>query len=244
MSLWLVVRRAGDLGEVRATRALAALDPIARDAHVVGRGRPGQVDLRRARRRRGQPDRRRRRRRIRGRRESSQPRSRSRGRGCPRRRPLAPGSGRSVLAASPVLLKARRGRGPDLGEVRATRALAALHPVAGHADVVGRGRPGQIDPARADHVAASPVGADGGVVSGAAAVVAASDRRVGAQVAGPVGGANPVAIGGRGRQPGVVERGAGGSLPPGRNPCKPPPGSARPDSPPRRRCRSRRSSPG
>ena len=37
------------------------------------------------------------------------------------------------------------GRSGDLGEIGTGRARAALHAVAGHPDVVGRGRPGQID---------------------------------------------------------------------------------------------------
>jgi len=38
-------RRRADLREGRATRALAALDFVARDAHVVGRSGPTQIDL-------------------------------------------------------------------------------------------------------------------------------------------------------------------------------------------------------
>src|SRR5207249_765646 len=45
----------GDLRERGAAGALAALDAVAGDAHVVGRGRPPQIDLRCARRGRGQP---------------------------------------------------------------------------------------------------------------------------------------------------------------------------------------------
>ena len=64
----------------------------------------------------------------------------------------------------------------DLGEVRASRALAALDPVSGHPDVVRRGRPRQAAPARelgAD--AARSVGAVGGV--GVAAPTGQRDAR-------------------------------------------------------------------
>ncbi len=60
----------------------------------------------------------------------------------------------------------------DLGEVRAARALAALDPVHGHADVVRGGLPGELDLGRARAVAASVPGALGGVASGGAGVVA------------------------------------------------------------------------
>ena len=47
--------------------------------------------------------------------------------------------------AEPAVGEGRSGRRPDLGEDRAARALAALDPVAGHADVVGRRAPAQVD---------------------------------------------------------------------------------------------------
>ncbi len=45
-----------------------------------------------------------------------------------------------------------RSRSGELGEVREVRAadaLAAIDPIAGHCDVVGRGPPGKVDPCRA-----------------------------------------------------------------------------------------------
>src|SRR6185312_166428 len=54
-----------DLREVGAAGALAAFDLVAGDADVVGRGRPGQVDLGARDGVRGQRRRRRRRRRVR-----------------------------------------------------------------------------------------------------------------------------------------------------------------------------------
>src|SRR4029079_6799455 len=53
-------RAGGDLREVAAAGARAALDHVARDAHVVGRRRPRQIDLVGARQRGRQPRRRRR----------------------------------------------------------------------------------------------------------------------------------------------------------------------------------------
>ena len=58
--------------------------------------------------------------------------------------------------AAPGVVVGRPRRLRDLGEVRAAGALAALDPVAGDADVVGRRRPGEVDLGRADR--ASPPG--------------------------------------------------------------------------------------
>ena len=135
-----------DLGERRAARALAALDPVAGNGDVVARCRPAEIDPVRAGGR-GQARRRGRRLRVRHRRRLRDDR---------RVRAEVPGSvDRAHLVA---VRRARRQAGVavagadrlgDLGEVRAGRALAALDAVAGDADVVGRGRPAEVDPGRA-----------------------------------------------------------------------------------------------
>ena len=106
-----------------------------------------------------------------------------------------------------------RRRLADLGEVRAARALAALDPVAGDADVVGRGRPRQVDPASGPAaVAVSPVGVVGRVVS-VGGVWPIAIAEYGLEVARGVGGPDPEAVGRVRRRPGadenvVVVRGA------------------------------------
>ena len=51
--------------------------------------------------------------------------------------------------------------------------VAALHPVAGDPDVVGRRAPGQVDLTGTDHVRAQRPGCVGGVVSGVGVVALA-----------------------------------------------------------------------
>ena len=157
------------LGEVGAARALAALDAVAADADVVGGGGPVEVDPGAAGGGGREPGGRRRRRRVGGRRG---------GGGGDRRvgaevarlsrwRESCSGSqwkasGRCRCRRWPVGVR-------HLGEVGAAGALAALDAVAADADVVGGGGPVEVDPGAARRRwPSSPVGAVGGVVSGAA----------------------------------------------------------------------------
>ena len=170
MSLKVGPRRRRDLDEDRAAGALAALDPVARDRNVVGRSRPGEVDLAVRDSRRREPARICRRLRVRRRRVL---RSRSSRSGCRPRRQLGRGSGTSSPPASPASLKLATVGVADLDEVRTRGSLAALDPVARDATL-------SVDAVQARSiwlweaaVAVSPVGAVGACVSGVVALCSA-----------------------------------------------------------------------
>ena len=139
--------RRGDLREIRAGGALAALDEVAGDGDVIGGCAPGEVDT--AARDRGGRERS-------GRRGRLRVGSGRRGRGGDVA--VRADVRRGVGGADPVPVgRARRnprvavsGRGSsgrrDLGEVRAGGTLAALDLVARDGDVVGGCDPGEVDP--------------------------------------------------------------------------------------------------
>ena len=139
-------RRLRRLREVAAAGALTAPDLIASHADVVGGRTPREVDLTGIHNRRGERSRSRRRLCIAA-------RLRRRRVGVGERTEVARGVERADLVAvaragrQPGVLvrRARAGRLGDLREVSAASALAAPDLVAGDADVVGCGTPGEVD---------------------------------------------------------------------------------------------------
>ena len=127
----VVVARTGGRGD----KAAVAVDPVARDAQVVRRGRPGQVDLGR-----------------RGRRSLEVRRNRGRrGVGRVHRNRSALGRYISLVIVGSHAVAVACGLGkPRVGIARTRRARykapVSVDPVACHPRVVRRGAPGQIDP--------------------------------------------------------------------------------------------------
>ena len=105
----------------------------------------------------------------------------------------------------PDVVERGAGRGRDLDKVGTSRTLAALDPVTGHADVVGRRRPRKVDLARRHHRRRQPGRHRRRLRIRRRLRGRALDARVAAQVAGQIGGPHPVPVRGRGRQTGVVE---------------------------------------
>ena len=170
---------------------------VERDRDVVGRGGPREVDLGRAGRARVQARGRRRRLGV-GR----------RGSGRARRRRVVAEAGHGVLGAHAVRVggggsearvrEGRRGGRPDLREVRAARAGAALDVVERDRDVVGRGGPREVDLGRAGRARVQARGRRRRLGVGRRGSGRARRVRVGACVAGSVDG--PKAVGVRGRR--------------------------------------------
>ena len=128
----------------RSDRRAVSIDRVTGHADIVGRGRPGQIDAAGGgRRSRGD----------RGGRGRARVRH-DRGRGDDRGRRLIRVVVRGIESIDGVAvggrgadrqIAVRRGRWPTR---RPDRRAVSIHRVAGHAGVVGRGRPGQVDPAR------------------------------------------------------------------------------------------------
>ena len=165
------------------------MDVVADDADVVGRGRPGERRLAGAA----------------GRGQAGRARSAA---SCPATVALACVRGGADVAGGVLggdLVEVGAGGEAGVGVARAGRLgdpvagarreagrRAAVDVVAGDADVVGRGRPGERRPCVPRRVAARPLGALGGVVS---AIGRRDLVRGGAEVAGRVLGGHLVVVG-------------------------------------------------
>ncbi len=179
------------------------LGGVGKGPDVVGRRRPGEIDL-------AQREARCRESRRHCRRLCVGPGLRGRVLHC---RVAAQVAGR-IGGPHPVPVRGRRrqpdvvergaGRGRDLDEVRTSRTLTTLDPIPGHADVVGRRRPRQVHQARTGRCGGQPGRRAGGGRVGALRG-GRNDARVAAQVGSRIGGPHPVPVRGRGRQTGVVE---------------------------------------
>ena len=203
-------RGSADLRESGAAGAGAALDAVVDHRNVVRGGGPREIDLAPARRQGGgEAGRRGRGLRVSGR------------RGGARRVGVAAGVAVRVGGADAVavagpgreagVVERDAGGGGDLGEAPAADADAAFDAVDGDAHVVGGPCPGEIDLAGVER---RRRGLERRRRGGRLGVFDRGDRadggRVGAQVAGGVGGADAVTVAGPERQAGVGEAGAGG----------------------------------